>query len=154
MEVIITVVISSILVIVHEIGHLITARLLHLKIQGFGYKLKPFPSFFVSVKRDKRKWKNLIYLSSGNIITLVLLFVLSTAFDKWNFPLKLAVSLQLIGEYNPFYSDLVFIFLNLHNKHRVIKENIKIYYTSSRFLMLFALWLFVILIILKTCNIV
>ena len=75
MGIVLTPAISFILVIMHELGHLASAKLLKLKIQGFGYQIRPLPSFFVSVERCKSKWKNLIYLLSGNIITLLVLLV-------------------------------------------------------------------------------
>lgn len=149
MGIVLTPAISFILVIMHELGHLASAKLLKLKIQGFGYQIRPLPSFFVSVERCKSKWKNLIYLLSGNIITLLVLLVINCKFKEWWGMITIPFYLQIIGEYNPFYSDLVLILSNIYIKERNVKDSINSYYRSYRFLMLLTLWLFIIIYIFK-----
>lgn len=49
------------LVFFHELGHIISAKLLQLSIQKIGFRLKPYPHFFVAVKWPRTKLQKFIY---------------------------------------------------------------------------------------------
>jgi len=94
-----------ILLILHEFGHIIVAMILNLPIHNIGFRLRPYPHFFVTIKWPRKRLYAYIYLFSGTLVTLILFFVsiinnfFSFSFLYWCFVI------QLIIETNPFYSD-------------------------------------------------
>lgn len=96
-----------ILIILHELGHIISAKALKLKIQKIGFQIMPYPSFFVAIKWPTKEIEKYIYLFSGTFIT-VSLFVIAYIYNFLNNKyLFFAFIIQLINESNPFYSDFV-----------------------------------------------
>lgn len=94
-----------ILLILHELGHIVTAKILRLQIFNIGFLFKPYPHFYVAIKWPKRKLQKYLYLFSGTFITLCLFFI-SLYFNFFdNKYLYWTFMIQFIIELNPFYSD-------------------------------------------------
>lgn len=93
------------LIVLHELGHLLAARALHLRVNKVGVRLKPLPHFFVAVRWPKEVSRKAVYLFSGPFVTWCL-FLLSWSFDffgiQWLF---YAFLIQIVVETNPFFSD-------------------------------------------------
>ncbi len=106
MEWIIIPLLLAILMFTHEMGHIIIARLLRLQITGFGFKLKPYPHPYVSVKWPvKTSYRNL-YLAGGMLMTLALFTVSYVMGILIVQQVAIAFTIQFILEMNPFYSDI------------------------------------------------
>ncbi len=144
-----------VLTIFHEIGHLISAKILKLPINKIGFQLEPYPSVFVSVDWPNIKIKKDIYLYSGTFITLCL-FITSWVFNFFdNKFLYIAFSLKLITESNPFYSDFtISIVTNLYSEKftklqiNLYKKMFSKYQFSFIWYLHFVLWFFIIFILL------
>ena len=96
---------SIILLFLHELGHVISAKILGLKIKNISFLFKPYPHFFVAVSWPNNNKERMIYLFSGVFITLSL-FAISICFNFFNLKaLYIAFIIQIIIESNPFYSD-------------------------------------------------
>ena len=66
--------------LLHESGHYIAAKLQGLIVDKFGFSLKPLPHFYVSIIDQKVKMRQrIIFLLSGNFIILLTfgMFILS-----------------------------------------------------------------------------
>ncbi len=124
----------------HEIGHLLSALLFRLDIQGFGYHLVPVPSFFVSIKLPNKEWKRRCFLLAGNLATIVLYIVLKMIDGINDTCLILAFILQFVTEYNPFYSDIAILFAKAYHS-KSIKEDLKSYYRTSKFANALTCWI-------------
>ncbi len=148
-----------ILTVFHELGHIISARILNLSISKIGLQLKPYPSAFVAVKWPKSKIKKNIYLFSGTFITLCL-FSTSFFFNFFdNTFLYLAFCFQLIAETNPFYSDFtIAIVTNKHSEKQTksyiefYKEQFSKYQFSLIWYLHFISWIIIILTLVKFKN--
>lgn len=94
------------LMISHESGHVISAKIMGLDIQKISFQLKPYPHFFVAIEWPRMEKQRLIYLFSGSFVTITLFI---TAFLFHFFGIKnlyCAFVVQLVLEFNPFYSDI------------------------------------------------
>lgn len=99
--------IMILVIVIHETGHIVTARILNLNIDKIGFSLKPFPRFYVSViTRKSTICQRIIFLISGNIATtlIFLLFLLSNLSHPILYYL---LAIQIVVETNPVYSDYV-----------------------------------------------
>jgi hypothetical protein len=93
--------------LLHESGHYIFAKVQGLVVDKFGFSIKPLPHFFVSVIDRKISMKQrILFLLGGNIIILITfaMFILSGISFKY---LYYAFVYQIILDTNPFYSDYV-----------------------------------------------
>ncbi|WP_196890114.1 hypothetical protein [Aureivirga sp. CE67] len=109
MEVLYTILCLFSLIIIHELGHVISALILNLKITKIGFQWIPYPHAYVKIKWPESKTKALIYLLAGSFMTIVLLAIsLINNFFGLE-ALALAFFIQLIIEFNPFYSDFTII---------------------------------------------
>lgn len=133
--------------IIHELGHLLCALALRLKIQGWGYHIIPLPSFFVSIKRSNRSWKNFCFLLAGNLTTLFLLIFVAMFEDSMDKCIVMALLLQFVMEYNPFYSDIVLLVSKVYHSTNDIKCSLKSYFHSYRFIGLLISWMMLIVLI-------
>lgn len=96
----------TLLMLAHEVGHFIMAKLLGLKVKGFGLKLKPQPHFYVAVKWPSGANQRNLYLAGGSLMTLIL-FITSYFLGFLNIQqVAIAFTLQIVLELNPFYSDI------------------------------------------------
>lgn len=94
------------LMIFHESGHVISAKIMGLDIQKISFQLKPYPHFFVAIEWPRMEKQRLIYLFSGSFVT-VTLFIIAFLFHFFGIKnLYHAFVVQLILESNPFYSDI------------------------------------------------
>ena len=94
------------LIIFHESGHVISAKIMGLNIQKISFQLKPYPHFFVAIEWPRMEKQRIIYLFSGSFTTITLFI---TAFLFHFFGIKTlynAFVVQLVLESNPFYSDI------------------------------------------------
>jgi hypothetical protein len=93
--------------LLHESGHYISAKLQGLVVDKFSFSIKPVPHFFVSVIDRRISMKQRIFfLIGGNIFILVtfISFILSGVSFKY---LYYVFVYQIILDTNPFYSDYV-----------------------------------------------
>lgn len=93
------------LLVLHEMGHLLYAMLNGFTIEGLKFDFKPFPRLYVEIiDRNITALQRTFYLLSGSWVTFILfaVFLLS----GWNNPVLLdAFVLEIISETNPFMSD-------------------------------------------------
>lgn len=104
---------SIILMTLHELAHVLTAKAVNMKIEKIGFTFKPLPHIYVSVINSKvSDKKNALFLISGNAITwlcFAALMIYGVMF-KIYYPVYLAFAVQLIFEMNPFFSDYTKLF--------------------------------------------
>ena len=151
----------------HEVGHIITAKLFKLNIEKIGFAFRPFPRFYVSIIAHKMTIiQRIIFLLSGNIVTVILF----TAFIALNINYQILYyffAFQIIIETNPIYSDYVvaiisYLYRNEYRKYYTqVKhkgsnnENInpdkfkEIYMFSSIWYVHFIVWGILIVILLS-----
>lgn len=96
----------------HELAHIISAKIMRLKIYRVGFTLKPVPHFFVRVENSIISVKRNTYLFAGFFSTVVLLIISALNGFLELKPLCWAFIVQLIIETNPFYSDFVIFIIN------------------------------------------
>lgn len=146
-----------ILMILHELGHVITAKLLGLKVYAVGIQWKPYPHFFVAAEWPKKQSKRLIYLFSGTFITLLLFISCYSVGWFGKQYIYYAFVAQLIIESNPFYSDFTIAVIT-HNKFdasitksyaTLYKERFLAYQFSYQWYLHFICWIILILILVK-----
>lgn len=160
--------ISGIILFLHEIGHVIAAKLMNMPIRKFSFSMRPFPRFYVSVvDRNISLIKRIIYFLSGNLMTLSL-FAICVCFQTAQTNLILyIIAIQILVETNPFlsdYSSLLFYIKNrkaidgipvyIYNKQKeeqinLLMSNLKdSYFLSWIWSIHFVLWFFLIILIL------
>lgn len=93
---------------IHELAHVVSAKLLGKHIRNFGFSMRPVPHFFVTVGGELRRREKSIYLLSGVGAVAVLAVILSPLYSA-NFALRAAIMLQLAIDTNPFYSDVALV---------------------------------------------
>lgn len=114
------------LLLLHELGHIISAKIMGLSIKKIGVSSKPYPHVFVAVQWAKERIKRYIYLFSGTAVTLTL-FLISFSFHFFDVrSLMYAFIIQLIIETNPFYSDFTIAIVT--RKINTLGINTKNYY--------------------------
>lgn len=144
------------LVMIHELGHVISAKLLGLPIQRIGFQFKPYPHFYVAVKWPKNRMQKFVYLFSGTSFTLVL-FVISICNHFYGLSILYWVFLvQLTIEINPFYSDFTIAFVNnnkLNKRATSYAENYKIefqkYQYTAKWYFHFVVWTSIIVLLIQ-----
>ncbi len=156
-----------ILLVLHEVGHIIAAKTLHLSIEKVGFSWKPVPRMFVSIIDNNIPTnKRLIYLLSGTLMTSFL-FLIFYIFKKPIHCLYYAFAYQLVVETNPFYSDFVVaiisykhrkefraeFFKSKYSKQPVTEDNINLYKEKHMFSLAwyvhFLIWSALIIILLS-----
>lgn len=126
-----------ILIILHEVAHYLSAKLMHLKIHRAGFKLVPLPHCFVEIEEVKG-WKLYAFLYAGFSMTLTL-FLIALYYNFWSVKqVCWAFLIQIIIETNPFFSDFVISFLYKKNMpHNLIYKK---YLFSTKWYVHFLLW--------------
>lgn len=142
------------LIVLHETGHVIAAKLMRLSILKVGVQFKPYPHAYVSVKWPLNALKRFIYLFSGSAMTL-LLFSIALAFNFFDFQLLyVAFALQIAIETNPFYSDFTIAILSTQNQHNrqptpeETQEKSEAYMFSAQWYLHFLIWSGVIFLLI------
>jgi hypothetical protein len=137
------------IVSVHELSHVLVALCVSFKITGMGISLLPVPHFHVSVI-SHGGLKQTLFILSGLIIELSFFAVL-LCFEFFSSPaLYYALSLQILIDSNPFYSDALFaIEKDAAYYTGPIQENP--YLFSKNWYLLLTAWfiLIIVLIIIK-----
>lgn len=145
----------ALLTVMHELGHVVCAKLLGKRVSGCGVSLRPVPHFFVTIEGDLRRGAKCVYLLSG-VGAVVLLFVVLILLCADCYTVRVAVMLQLFLDTNPLYSDVALVF-RLLTKRRDIQEPTlatlftEYHYTGVWYLHL-VIWLFCILLTIKTLR--
>lgn len=173
-DIFLIIIISTIIVFLHEVGHYCMAKLLGLHIDKVSFSWNPFPRVYVSVLEiGITPFKRIFYLLSGNITTL-LVFLGLNILNKNELNLVLIiVTLQIIAETNPFYSDYSSVMFWIANKNALkkipsyignqeqeekIKKYIKnvqdSYFLSPLWLLHFGIWGVLLVVLLKYVLIV
>jgi hypothetical protein len=143
----------SVLILFHELGHIITAKIMKLKILGYGFRLFPYPCFYVSVNNPDEKFKRMIFLFSGSSITLCS-FVIAWSFDFFGFSfLYWAYFCQIAMEVNPFFSDFTVAYITNNEKNCTeIELNYRKLHSNYRFSKVwfihFIIWICLVLVLL------
>ncbi len=129
---------TLILTLLHEIGHVIAAKILRLKINKIGFSIRPFPHIFVAVRWPFKYGQSLIYLFSG-FAMYAFIFIVCWANDFFNNSAILyALLIQVIIETNPFYSDFIICqvikpFFTVHSTHPINNASYMIHYKQYLF---------------------
>lgn len=147
------------LVFFHELGHVLSAKLLGLYVQKIGFQFQPYPHFYVAVNWPPKKIHKFVYLFSGTFLTLIL-FAVSTYNHFFELSiLYWAFFVQFIIEFNPFYSDFTIAFVSSNKLNKGVKsyaENYKIkfqeYQFSAKWYFHFIIWTSIIILLIKFKN--
>lgn len=116
------------IVVLHEIGHIITAKLLKLSIEKIGFEFRPFPRFYVAIIAHKMTLtQRIIFLLSGNIVT-VSLFIVFIVLNVNCQVLYYLFAFQIIIETNPIYSDYVVAIISY-----LYRDEYRKYYTVTKY---------------------
>ncbi len=140
----------------HELGHVISAKILGLKIKKVSFLLKPYPHFFVAVSWPNNNKEKFIYLFSGVFFTFTLFFI-SFYNNFFNSKaLYIAFLIQIIIESNPFYSDYTIAILSNDKKIKYGKnygvnynEQFSKYQFSNKWYFHFFMWAFLIILLIN-----
>lgn len=102
-----------ILMALHELAHVLTAKAINMKIDKIGFTWKPLPHIYVAaINPQVSNTKNVLFLLSGNAMTWFLFAILMIYGNivKVPYPVYMAFAAQLICEMNPFFSDYTKLF--------------------------------------------
>ena len=122
-----TIIVVLLLLLLHELGHVLAAKALGLSIEKVGFTLRPWPHPFVAVRNVSDDYRKVVFLSAGLGCTL-LLFAAAWASDLLSVPfIYYAFSAEIILETNPFYSDFTTMF-NTRQQHA---QNYEAYYRKG-----------------------
>ncbi len=149
------------LIALHELGHVASAKLLRIPIRKMGVTLFPVPHFFVSIKWPKARRDRLIYLFAGFAVYCCILFVCwcNHFFDSR--ALIIALGIQLIIETNPIYSDFVIAqlisrvygkFRQRNNYKTAYREVMRNHLYSNRWYLHFFAWSLLVVAVLTTIR--
>jgi len=117
-----------IVVLMHEFGHFIVAKLQRLPVDKFGFSLKPLPHFYVSIIENNITMRQrILFLLGGNLMVLLLFtcFLLSGFDHRYIYYILVY---QILIDTNPFYSDYVVIIVSFLYR-KLFRAS---YYTRSR----------------------
>jgi len=161
-------VISVVVIFLHECGHYISAKVMNLPIKKIGFTMKPFPRAYVAViDKGISLPKRIVYLVSGNVVTVFLLTVIMlTGLDYYL--LTRVLVFQILVETNPFMSDYSTLFFYIKNQKKIdsipviirsdaqktivakmvsdMKDN---YFMSNVWMIHFCLWALILVTLLK-----
>lgn len=126
--------------LLHELGHLCSAKIFRLKLQKIGLQIFPFPSFYMEVyPRNSFYIKFFHYLSGTIFIFITFLFILISKLYH-NRILLSAILLRLFLDLNPFHSDISLLIGEEKYRYSIF------WYVH------FLLWLIFLFLILKNCK--
>lgn len=169
MRFILVIIISTIVLFMHEGGHYCAAKLLGLQIDKISFSWRPFPRVYIAVlEKGITDLKRIVYLLSGNLMTICLfVFFNLVAFEGVQIIL-LVISIQIIFETNPFlsdYSSIVFWIANKRDLEKIptyicndeqekeiqeyLKELQESYFLSPAWIFHFLVWAALLVVLLK-----
>lgn len=142
--------------LLHELGHILAAKVVGLNVNKVGFQSKPYPHFYVAAQWPRNRRERYIYLLSGMAVTLIF-FATCLFFDMFYWDsLYIAFAIQISLETNPFYSDITILLVTNQSKLRYGKGygfNYTRLFADFQFSNLwyihFALWTFLILFLIK-----
>ena len=147
-----------VLMILHEVGHVIAAKILDLEVYQVGVCWKPYPHFFVAAEWPQTEKQRLIYLFSGSLVT-VILFILASLFHFFYMrSLYHAFAIQLLIETNPFYSDFTIASITkskLNDPHQhqltnsLYQDQLSTYLFSRKWYIHFIIWAILLILLIK-----
>jgi hypothetical protein len=160
--------ISTLTLFLHEVGHYISAKILHLTIKKIGVTTKPFPRVYVAViDYGISLTKRTIYLASGNVVTILSLSAF-LFFGHDSYLWVRVLVFQILIETNPFLSDYATLFFYLKNQkcidsipivirtnaqkkevENMVKNMKENYFMSKVWLIHFGLWAILVVTFLK-----
>ena len=147
---------STLWVILHELGHIISTFIMNVKIRGVGIRLKPILHIYVEIDNSESSKKKYIFTISG-VFVIFLLWAISSFIVGLNKFITITLSLQLIMDINPFYSDtqeliaMIFSIKNRQSNKIIIGRD---YLFSNVGIIHFLLWggvICMIIIYIKRC---
>jgi len=122
MQFVLVIIISTIVLIMHEGGHYCAAKLLGLQIDDVSFSWRPFPRVYIAVlEKGVTPLKRIVYLLSGDLMTICLFILLNFVSIEDVQLVLLVVSVQIIFETNPFLSDYSSIIFWIKNKRKLDK---------------------------------
>lgn len=125
MQFVLVIIISTIVLFMHEGGHYCAAKLLGLQIDDISFSWRPFPRVYIAVlENGVTPLKHIVYLLSGNLMTICLFILLNFVSIEDVQLVLLVVSVQIIFETNPFLSDYSSIIFGITNKRKLDKTPI------------------------------
>lgn len=101
---------ASIFMMLHEMGHVLAAKIFELKIVKLGINILPIPHVFIVVDSPPQKNVQLIFYFAGFFVTLELFLVLWLTDLLVYQVIYYAACLQLLADSNPFFSDFSLAF--------------------------------------------
>lgn len=114
--------ISFLILFLHEMGHLTAAKIMKLSVRKFSFSMLPFPRFFVSIiDHGITLRQRIIYFLSGNMVT-IFLFVACYCVTSFNIQMELLtyiLAVQILVETNPFLSDYSSLLFYLKNRKQI-----------------------------------
>lgn len=145
----------------HELGHIISAKIISLNIYKVGFTFTPYPHVYVAVEWTPNNLKRYIYLFSG-ILATIILFLISYWFNFFYTKLLIySFIIQFILETNPFYSDFVIANITNEIKNNGIESNINSYKKifndyifSIKWYIHFIIWMLLILFLIKKYHLI
>lgn len=104
---------------IHEVAHVICAKILGKKILRVGLSFRPLPHFFITIDGFLGNRERMLYLLSGVGTVSILALSLHSIYSTYLF-FKIAIFIQIIIDTNPFYSDVALVcrILTAKNKHQ------------------------------------
>ncbi len=132
-----------ILALTHELGHVISAKFLKLRIFSVGIAKSPYPHPFVKVEHSNVLWKRYLFFYSGAGMTLVL-FLISYFVGILDYRMiYFAFAVEFIIEFNPFYSDFILVNAKTQRDYYVFNTSFE---GGKKYLLLF--WIILIVVLL------
>ena len=144
------------LIVLHELAHIVCARVLGIPIQRIGLTTSPYPHIYVLIKWPKESRKKYCYLYAGTFITLGGFLVFSFYHFFNNQFLFYAYVIQIVFETNPFYSDFtismatrISLKKEVKSYAQYYKEQLNMYQFSLPWYIHFLIWTIIILVLIN-----
>lgn len=121
-NVFITLLAFALILLFHEAGHYIAARMMHCNVEKISFQLLPVPRVFVVIIDSNLSGAQKIkYWMAGNLMTLFLFALYNIAGINFK-PVTYLFILQIVIETNPFFSDYsnIAFYIKNHKKLRSV----------------------------------
>lgn len=110
MSFLIVIFVMLILMVLHELGHIVCAFIVRLKIKKAGFSSKPYFHPYVEVEANGNHFQYLLFMLSGISSTLLLFMISWIAGVLSCKQVYMGFALQFLLETNPYYSDFTLLF--------------------------------------------